>query len=58
MILDYDGLGTEIATYYFNDTLNRYPQFLPGTARTFVVEQGQVVIDCTSNGAFSKQALD
>lgn len=53
LVRDYDTQGTLIKTYDLNDNSD-YPQFLPGKARTFVLEQGAVILYYASAAADSK----
>ena len=50
MIQDYDNQGTLLGSYrdpaFFDD--RNYPQYLPGTARTFVLEEGIAIITYSS----------
>lgn len=55
MIQDYDTLGTLLGEYKDWHDDNSYPQFLPGMARTFILEEGQAYVHYISAVANSKQ---
>ena len=57
MIRDYNTGGTLLGSYRdwedFDD--HNYPQYLPGMARTFVLEEGMATVSYTPVAANSRQ---